>query len=494
MKYSITRAILGATLLMVSFSGISQTGNVFLQREYWKSMPDVENAKSKIAEGNDAAERNGNGFDGVTYAILEDAPLSTIEYLISIEGNSPNKITHDGRNYIFWAAYRNDLPVVELLVKKGSRLDIIDTHGNNPLTFAAANGVTNKEMYTFLIESGADVKHIDHHGANALLMIAPYVSDFDMLDFFVSQGLDLKSTDEDGNNAFNYAARTGNIEMMNQLKDKGLEYKKLNNIGGNAMLFAAQGTRNKSNSIEVYKYLEKLGIEPNVTTKKGTTPLHILASRSKDIEVIDYFIKKGVNANQVDGEGNTPLMIAAYRNDLAVVEVLKGETKDINVANKKGETALNNAVAGNTAEVVNYLLGEGAETNDKTGKALIDSYRPGKEKELEAILSSLYSAEFNPSGIQADRNTLLHCAAEKDNLKLVQMAVSWEMDINAKNDDGNTALMIAAMKASNTEVLKYLLDKGADVNLKTEFGERAYDLASENELLAKSNADINFLK
>ena len=482
------------SLCLIGSNTLTAQSNIFLDRTYWKTNPSLEEVQQKVKDGNDPTERNGNGFDGVTYAILEDAPLSTIEYLISIEGNSPNKITHDGRNYIFWAAYRNDLPVTELLVNKGSRLDIIDTHGNNPLTFAASNGITNKEMYTFLIESGADVKHIDHHGANALLTIAPHVSDFDMLDFFVSQGLDLKSTDEDGNNAFNYAARTGNIEMMNQLKDKGLEYKKLNNVGGNAMLFAAQGTRNKSNSIEVYKYLEKLGIEPNVTTNTGTTPLHILASRSKDLEVVDYFIKKRVNANQVDGEGNTPLMIAAYRNGIAVVEVLKDETKDINIANKKGETALNNAVAGNTAEVVNYLLGEGAETNDKTGKALIDSYRPGKEKELEAIVASLYSEEFNPSGVQAEGNTLLHYAAEKDNLKLVQMAVNWEMDINAKNDDGNTALMIAAMKASNTEVLKYLLDKGADVNVKTEFGESAYDLASENELLAKSNADINFLK
>lgn len=481
-------------MLVVSSFAQAKNGNVFLERSFWKSAPDVETVKQKIEEGNDPTAKNGNAFDGVTYAILQDAPLATIEYMTSLEGNSVNKLTHDGRTYVFWAAYRSNLPVVKMLLAKGAKLDIVDTHGNTALTFAATNGVTNTEIYDVLIEGGADVKFTDHHGANALLLAAASDKDFALMNYFTAKGLDVKAKDNEGNSAFNYAARKGNIDMMEQLVEAGVEYKGLNSEGGNAMIFAARGTRNVSNGIEVYKYLEKKGVKPKVVTNEGVTPLHLLAGRSEDMEVLQYFIKKGVNLNQLDADGNNPLMIAANRNKIEVVQLFAKETKDINVSNKKGETALNNALSGNTIEVVNYLLSEGAEVNEYSGKAVMESYKSGDEKELQAKVAALYSEDFNPSGVQADGNTLLHYAAEQDDLELMKITLNWEMDINTKNDEGNTALLIAAMKASNTEVLQFLIDNGADTSIKTDFDESAYDLASENELLAKANADINFLK
>lgn len=492
MKSIFLNSFLAFCLLLAGFS--AQASNVLLDRKFWKSHPSVEDVQQKINEGNDPAEFNSNRFDATVYAILEDAKLDVINYLVELEGNDVNKITHDGRSYIFWAAYRSNLPVVKMLLNKGANLDIVDTHGNSALTFAASNGVTNTEIYDVLIESGADVKFTDHHGANALLLAAGSDKDFALMNYFSSKGLDVKGKDNDGNSAFNYAARTGNIDMMDQLIKAGVEYKGLNKEGGNAMLFAARGTRSTSNGIDVYQYLEKKGVKPNVVTTEGTTPLHLLAGRSEDMDVLKYFIKKGVNVNQVDAEGNNPLMIASFRNKIAVVELFANETKDINAANKKGETALNNAVAGNTTEVVNFLLSEGASTNELTGKSLIDSYRKGEEKEVQAKLAAIYADDFNPSAVQADGNTLLHYAAEKDNLELVKMTLQWEMDINAKNDEGNTALHLAAMKATNDEVLKFLIAQGADASISTDFGESAFDLASENELLAANNVDINFLK
>ena len=46
----------------------------------------------------------------------------------------------------------------------------------------------------------------------------------------------------------------------------------------------------------------------------------------------------------------------------------------------------------------------------------------------------------------------------------------------------------------NNKKLKQLIALGADKTVTTEFGESAYDLASENEILQKKNIDINFLK
>jgi ankyrin repeat protein len=40
-----------------------------------------------------------------------------------------------------------------------------------------------------------------------------------------------------------------------------------------------------------------------------------------------------------------------------------------------------------------------------------------------------------------------------------------DIDINLKNDDGNTALMLVR-KRGDLEIIEYLLDHGADVNEK----------------------------
>jgi ankyrin repeat protein len=68
------------------------------------------------------------------------------------------------------------------------------------------------------------------------------------------------------------------------------------------------------------------------------------------------------------------------------------------------------------------------------------------------------------------------------------------VDVNAKNKEGMTALHLAAMKAKDTETLKYLISIGAKKEVKTEFDETSYDLASENELLKQNKSSIEFLK
>ena len=64
--------------------------------------------------------------------------------------------------------------------------------------------------------------------------------------------------------------------------------------------------------------------------------------------------------------------------------------------------------------------------------------------------------------------------------------------IAAYKADEVKALKAQTSRAALDKIIKHLLSKGADKNVKTDFDETLYDLAKENEAL--KNTDISFLK
>lgn len=487
---------LGAT----SFKATAQE-NVFLTREYWKANPTIGQIEKDMALGHDISAMTGAAFDPVCWAFLEKTDNETIKYLLTKEGNGVNKRTHDGRTYIFWAAYKGNLEMMEYLVAKGAKTDLIDSHGYSLLNFTAVTGQRNIQLYDFCIANGADPKmEKNKDGANALLLVAPFLEDEDLIDYFTAKGIDLHDTDTMGNGIFNYAAKKGNTEILDLLIKKGVDYKTKNKEGGNAFIFASQGTRNSANTLKTYKYLETLGIQPNISTDNGFTPLHALAYRNTDLEIFNYFIEKGVDVNQPDQEGNTPFINAAYRNDLQSVAFLAEHVKDINVRNKKGTTPLMRALQRNTMEVVRFLLKRGADTSakDAQGNTMVyyalQSFNGRNPKRCYQKLDVLKEKGVDMALPQGGGQTLWHLAVKENNMSLLQKVATMQIPINHKNDGGVTALHLAAMKAADAKILKFLLSQGADKTIKTDFDETVYDLAHENELLQKQHITLNFLQ
>ncbi|WP_179349559.1 ankyrin repeat domain-containing protein [Winogradskyella pacifica] len=489
------KSILVILFVALSLSTFAQNENIFLDREFWGTQPTVETVKQKIKEGNNPAEANGNNFDGVVYATLQDAPLETITYMISQKGNDVNKLTHDGRTYAFWAAYKGNAELVQYLLENGAKTNITDDKGNSIINFAAGSGQQNTKVYDLVIKYGADVqKDLNPDGANALLIAAPNDPDFKLVSYFQSKGLDINSVDSDGNGIFNYVTKKGEIESLNALLKKGIKGT------DQAFIFAANGARGTTNGIEVYKYLESVGLNPNVTNKEGESALHILAARSKDLDVIKFLLDKGLKVSTKDSKGNNALMHAASSNNLEVVNLLADNLKNHDDINKKGQSALTLAVGGNTSDVVAFLIKKGYKTAlvDTDGNNLtyylIESYSPKNKDVFSEKMALLKANKVDLTQVQKNGNTWFHLAAEKNSLDLLKLALKMNQDINAKNSEGNTALHLAALKASDDSVLKFLIENGAKKDIVTDFEESAYDLAKENELLKKSNTSIEFLK
>ncbi len=489
-----------ALLFILPIGLKAQQDNVFLDRSFWKTMPDVATVKEKIKQGNDPVALNPFAFDAVTYAILEDAPIKTIQYLLSLEGNPVDKNTHDGRNYLLWAGYKGNLELMKHLIEEGSDTHLIDDHGYNLICFTATGGQQDTEVYDLILASGLDVASTNRSGANALLLLAPSITDTKIISYFTQKGLDIHAKDNDGNGMFNYAARKGNTTLMEQLIEMGVDYKSLNEQGENAIIYASQSSRGYTNPLEIYQYLENLGMEIDIVSWEGKTPLHNLAFSTKDLDIIDYFIKKGVSPNQVDNKGNTAFLNAARGGNTVVAKQLMESVKDINYTNHEGYSALHFSVMRNSDQLFSLLIENGADLTllDKNEANLLYHIYKAYNSRSDAAFDTFLAAAKR-KGLRADKaleeeGTLAHIAVEKNAQLLLEEAVKLGVDINKKNADGLTPLHLAAMKAADKELLTLLLTHGADKHILTDFDESAFELAAENELLANKKIDLKFLK
>lgn len=499
-------------LVFVGFVAKAQQ-NTLLDQSFWQNAPDVAAVKAEIAKGNNPSQSNAMSMDAVVMAINAQAPTETIKFLLDQPGNDPNKLTHDARTYMHWAANRGNADVMEYLITKGAKTNVEDSHGTTPLTFAASSGQQNTKVYDVLIAHGANLKKdVNQDGANVLLLAIGNDKDLKLTNYFVSKGLDIKSTDAIGNNAFSYAAKSGNIDLMKTLVEKGVP------VNANAMLMAAQGGGGRRGpggaggggiGLPVYQYLESVGVKATTTGKTGENVLHYIVRKPNQGEIITYFLNKGVDVNQADEEGNTVFINAATSNrDTAIMAMLLPRVKNINQANQKGLTALTVAVKGNSPQVVSFLISKGADVKvlDKKGNNLgyylAESFGAGGERQFngpkpedfDAKMKMLQDKGLNIAAPQQDGNTLYHLAVAKNNLALVKRIQPLGIDVNAKNKEGITALHKAAMISKDDTMMKYLLSIGASKELATNFKETAFDLASENESLSKNNISVTFLK
>lgn len=491
MKYIFSGICLG-----LAFLAGAQQSNRLLESAFWQSKPTVDQVKAEVAKGSNPAEFNANAFDPTVMAINAGASNDIVFYLLEQKGNEVNKITHDSRNYIHWAASKGNLEVVKYLIEKGSKTNNEDSHGMTPLNFSVGVGPQNIPVFDLLIQHGANVKtDLSHDGANALLLGVVNDPELKLTGYFVSKGLDIKSKDAAGNTAFDYAARSGNIRVMNALLAKGVK------PGPNAMILAAQGSRRGANGIDVYRYLDSLGVKSNAVSKTGENVLHSLVRRPGQVEVVKFFLGKSVNISQADNEGNTPLMFAAATSkDSAVLDLLVSKTKNLNQVNKKGLSVLAMAVRSNSPQIVQYFIDKGADakTVDAEGNNLVyyavQSYSPRTATEFDAKLALLSAKGINPATPQKDGNTVFHLAVAKNDLALLKKMEATGADVNAKNREGLTPLHRAAMIAKDDVILKYLVSIGAKKDLTTSFSETAFDLSQENEFLGSNKISTEFLK
>lgn len=90
-------------------------------------------------------------------------------------------------------------------------------------------------------------------------------------------------------------------------------------------------------------------------------------------------------------------------------------------------------------------------------------------------------------------STLIHMASACENIEILKYLLNKGVDINLKNHFGYTPLIVAA-EYEEFETVKFLVENGADVNIKSNTNESAIQCASRHNKDEIKNYLTNFIK
>ena len=325
------------------------------------------------------------------------------------------------------------------------------------------------------------------------------------------------------------AARTGNEEAVKALLLQGADVNaKETRQGQTALMWAVS-----ENHLQTVLLLIEHGADIPARSRSGFTPL-LFASRQGHLELARSLLAAGANVNEATSDAMTPLLMASASGHEELSIFLLEQGGDPNAADKSGTTTLHYAVQKglsaltrleesyynsylyrpNMLKLVKALLAHGADPNPRLGKAyrftgttpLTDMGESTPFLLAAAVddidvMRVLAAGGADPLMATADHTTPLMAAAglgrtsdrtddeAKIALEAIKLAVELGADVNAANDNGQTALQGAARVGLNP-LIRFLVDEGAELDAKDNFGQTALSIASgvipSTDLMAKN--------
>ncbi|MCL2312573.1 MAG: ankyrin repeat domain-containing protein, partial [Firmicutes bacterium] len=402
-------------------------------------------------------------------------------------GANPNLENGYKQTALICAANINNVKAVDELIKAGANLNLTDSKRKTALSYAVIRN--NKEIVDKLIAAKAD-PDIGPNGQTALILAEQHnrVEIQNKLKEYV------------GNREKNTKKLVELLDKYKTLKEEEI----LTEIEGLLKEIVDINLKNKErmtlltyaamyNHIKVTKLLLNSGADINLTEGNDDyTPLIVAANYGQE-KIVDILIKvPGIELNKVTKHKETALTLAVMRRKNKIVEILmqaNGIDPNVLCSRSDGDTVLVHAIKHGQKEIVKILLKYREATKldlnkiSKNGYTALDwAYRGNNITDREEIIKLLEEAGAEKSKTTHETEKLVEILDEYEKLEEETIKTKIEdlskknVDINVKDKEGRTALILAAQHG-HIQVTELLLNSGADVNLTENFGHTALMMA-----------------
>jgi ankyrin len=416
----------------------------------------------------------------------------------------------DGTTALHWAARADDQVAVDLLIRAGADVNAADRYGVKALALAAMNG--NAFMVNGLLKAGANPNAAIGQGETPL-MLAARTGNIETVRLLLAQGADVNAKEGAfGQTALMLAAIENHAEVVQVLAEAGAELDVASNQIETPDVKPAKGIASE----------EARGAFP----KGGLTPL-LLAARQGVVESVRMIVNSGAKIDQPQMDGITPLIMAIFNGHYDVAAALLELGADAARADSANRTPLYMAVDMHTLEwlfsrptprpsgnldsvdIVKMLLARGVDRNPRLtkrptaigigGSGFNENLTPGATPLMKAATTSdvqlvriLLDAGADPNMTTDSYTTPLMMAAglnwrdisslgsDEESLEVLKILLEKGADVNAFNTDGMTALHGAAQRGS-IPIIEFLLRQGAKLNVQNKRGRTPLDEAIGDE-------------
>ena len=251
------------------------------------------------------------------------------------------------------------------------------------------------------------------------------------------------TVDENGSTPLILAAYWAGAAEVKELLARGADPNAKNDSGVAALIPA-------TDNLESTRMLVEAGAEVNARTEAGDTALIVAAQRAGGARVVEYLLDKGANLKTATNDGATALHHAAECGDVDVLKLLVDKGADVDAQRKNpfgGQSPLASAVVFGHGAAVRYLLSKGAKAN--IGDAgLSRAVFQGNVEIVKALLEA--GVEVKNRGNQAfpgfggfEPILALACFSYNADPQIVRMLLDRGADPASKSQQGRTPLELA---------------------------------------------------
>jgi len=459
--------------------------------------------------------------------------MAAVRALLSqkVDPNAPGK---DGTSALLWVVRVDDVETATLLVKAGADVKGANRQGLTPLALAASNG--SATMLKLLLDAGADVNAFNPANETPL-MAAAAVGNLDAVRVVLEHGGTLDTKDPQfEQTALMVAVRENHPQVVRLLIELGADVNAKTRLGLTPPFILPNSVPGFGHGIGIVR-----GGSPDrgrrAPTPGAMSPLQY-AARDGRLDTVKMLLASGADINQVEANEITPLITAITNNHPDVAMYLAEQGADVKKVDWYGRTALFAAVETRNMDtdngppfensitrppflpLIQLLLDKGADPNARTAEQLpirnqflrttgtlewvdftgmtpfIYAARAGDVDAMKILLKGGADPKIETF---RGTNALMAAAGvnwvfnqtywegEKRNLEAVNLCFDLGLtDVNKQNSMGVTALMGAANRGSD-EIIKYLVSKGAKLDVKDAEGRTAMTWA-EGVFLATNPA------